>query len=145
MSSYSYQAWTGPSMDISCGCFSGSETEFDNLRCVWSQVAGYGIMDFRNQGGPVMPRIDIERYSDEDMCGEWPDGAPDDPLIILLVHNEMYGRIKWQHAPYLADRLEELEQAMNTPGTTPRWVLLTQQFYRGLRTAAHWRQDVIFS
>jgi hypothetical protein len=28
---------------------------------------------------------------------------------------------------------------------TPAWLLLTQQFIRGLRTAAHYRQDVAFS
>ena len=148
MSSYSYQGWTGPStksMEISHGCYSGSESQFDGLRCVWSQVAGYGLHDFRNQGGPVLPRLDYERYCEEDFDGHWPDGAPDDPLIILLIHHEKTGIIKWQHAPYLADRLEQLEQAMVQPGSTSQWVLLTQQFHRGLRTAAHWRQDVIFS
>jgi hypothetical protein len=132
-------------LDIDHGCFNGPEAQFDGLRCMWAVAAGYGLHDFRNQGGPVMPRIEYERYSDQDMLGEWPDGAPDDPLIILLVHNEYYGRIKWQHAPYLADRLEEIEHRLTAPGTVSAWVLLTQQFIRGLRTAAHWRQDVTFS
>jgi len=132
-------------MDVDHGCFNGSEAQFDNLRCMWAQAAGYGLMDFRNQGGPVMPRIDIGAFSHEDLLGEWPNGAPDDPLLILLAHYEDKGIIKWQHAPYLADCLERIEHIMSAPGSTPAWVLLTQQFIRGLRTAAHWRQDVIFS
>lgn len=132
-------------MDVDHGCFNGPEALFDNLRCVWSQAAGYGLIDLRNQGGPLLPRIDIGRYSEEDLLGEWPNGAPDDPLLILLAHHETRGRIQWGHAKYLADRLEELETVIATPGTTPRWVLLTQQFIRGLRTAAMWRQDIVFS
>jgi hypothetical protein len=132
-------------VDISHGCYTGSEEQFDNLRCLWSQAAGYGLYDFRNQGGPVMPRIDASLFSEEDMLGEWPGGAPEDPLLILLLHDEIHGRIKWEHASYLADRLEELEYKMSAPGTTPAWVLLTQQFIRGLRTASSYRQDVIFS
>jgi hypothetical protein len=132
-------------MDISHGCFSGSVERFDALRCAWSQAAGYGLFDFRNQGGPMIPRLNYDLYGEEDMCGEWPGGAPDDPLVILLVHREDRGYIKWTHAPYLADRLEQLEAVMSAPGTTSTWVLFTQQFYRGLRTAAHWRQDVVFS
>lgn len=130
---------------VSHGCFSGSDAELDALRLVWAQAAGYGLHDFRNQGGPVLPRLDFDHFSEEDMCGEWPSGAPEDPLLILLVHHEHIGRIKWEHAPYLADRLQELEHRLAAPGTTPAWVLLTQQFIRGLRTASSYRQDVIFS
>jgi hypothetical protein len=132
-------------MDISHGCFSGSEAELDGLRIVLAQAAGYGVHDFRNQGGPVVPRLDFSRYSDKDMEGDWPDGAPDDPLLILLVHHERSGRIKWEHAPALASRLEELEAVLTAPGSTPRGVLMTQQFIRGLRTASNYRQDVSFS
>lgn len=132
-------------LDVDHGCFNGPESQFDNLRLVWAQAAGYGLYDFRNQGGPVMPRIDIGAFSDEDLLGDWPNGAPDDPLVILLVHHERRGRIQWGHAGYLADRLEELEHVLSQPGTTPQWVLMTQQFIRGLRTAAMWRQDVVFS
>lgn len=132
-------------MNISHGCYAGSTERFDSLRCTWAQVAGYGLFDFRNQGGPVLPRLNYDLYSEQDMCGEWPDGAPDDPLVILLVHHENKGYIKWTHCSFLADRLEELEAKMSAPGTTSTWVLSTQQFHRGLRTAAHWKQDVIFS
>jgi len=132
-------------LDIDHGCYNGPEALFDHLRCVWAEAAGYGLYDFRSQGGPVMPRIDIGAFSHEDLLGDWPEGAPDDPLLILLAHHEREGRIQWGHASYLADRLEELEHVLSVPGTTPRYVLLTQQFIRGLRTAAQWRQDVIFS
>lgn len=130
---------------VSHGCFSGSDAELDGLRLVWAQAAGYGLRDFRNQGGPLLPRLDFDLFSEGDMDGNWPGGAPEDPLLILLVHHEHTGRIKWEHASYLADRLEELEHRLTAPGTTPAWVLMTQQFIRGLRTASSYRQDVIFS
>jgi hypothetical protein len=133
------------SVDVDHGCYCGTEAQFDALRCMWSEAAGYGIYDFRNQGGPLMPRIDIGAFSDEDMAGDWPNGAPDDPLLILLVHSERSGRIQWGHANYLADRLEQLEHVLSAPGMNLGWALLTQQFIRGLRTAAMWRQDVAFS
>jgi hypothetical protein len=133
-------------MDISHGCFSGTADQFDNLRLLWAQAAGYGLADHREQGGPLMPNLDYSQFTHEDMCGVWPEGAPQDPLLILLVHYERGGLIKKEHCPYLADRLEEVETRMNRSSiTTPAWILMTQQFILGLRTAAHYRQDVVFS
>lgn len=91
-----------------------------------------------------MPRLDWTKINIEDTLGEWPQGAPDDPLLILLVHDEGAGRIKWTHAPFIADRLDELEALLLKQDKMP-WVLITQQFARGLRTAAAYKQDVIFS
>jgi hypothetical protein len=131
-------------LDISCGCFSGSSAAFDALRIAWSEAAGYGTIDYRGVGGPVVPAVDWTKVSTEDEFGEWPDGAPDDPLIILLVHQEREGRIKVTHCSYLADRLEELETVLLKHDKMPL-VLLTQQFVRGLRYAVSNRQDVVFS
>ena len=131
-------------LDISHGCFQGSYGAFDALRLAWSQAAGYGVSDHRYGGGPVVPNISFELYTHADSLGDWPDGAPDDPLIILLVHYETEGRIQWQHCPVVADRLQELESVLLKAYMTPM-VLATQQFVRGLRTAAHYRQDVEFS
>jgi len=131
-------------VEVSHGCFSGHEVIFDDLRCVWAQAAGYGVHDFRNQGGPMIPRLDFDLYSDEDMDGAWPYGAPDDPLIIVLVHHEQSGIIQWKHAPALASRLEELVSPMMKQNMM-RWVLFTQQFVQGLKAAAHYQEDVIFS
>lgn len=132
-------------MDVSHGCYSGPQSQFDSLRLIWAQMAGYGILDYRDEGGPIMPNLDYDAFSEMDTVGEWPDGAPDDPLLILLVHEETAGRIKVTHCPYLADRLEELEMWMMKIMVTPAWVLLTQQFIRGLRTAAAYKQDVVFT
>lgn len=133
-------------MEISHGCFSGKVHQFDGLRLLWSQAGGYGVVDLREEGGPIMPNLDLRYYSEEDMLGEWPGGAPDDPLLILLVHQEHKGRIKVCHLPFLADRLEEVEARMHRSSTvTPVWCLLTQQFVRGLRTAASYNQDVVFT
>ena len=130
---------------VSCSCFKGTYGEFDNLRLVWAQVAGYGITDFSHEGGPKVPNIPYDRFSEADMMGEWPEGAPDDPLIILLAHMETAGRIKAEHCGYLADRLEEIQLHMSRGSIiTPSWVLLTQQFVQGLRYAASHHQDVHF-
>lgn len=134
------------SLDIGHGCFHGSYTSFDALRCLWAQCAGYGVRDFRAQGGPVMPNLDFDAYTQADMLGEWPDGAPDDPLVILLVHDEKGGRIKNSHCRILADRLELVEQGMYRGNAlNPQWILLTQNFIQGLRFAALSGEDVLFS
>jgi hypothetical protein len=133
----------GAGLDVSCGCFAGTSENFDTLRIMLSQAAGYGIRDYREQGGPVLPDLEWHRLSTEDMLGEWPDGAPDDPLIILLVHYENAGRIKKEHASYLADRLEEVS-AVLLGLSDMRWALMTQQFIRGLRYAVNNHMDVVF-
>jgi hypothetical protein len=133
------------SLDINHGCFSGEVAAFDSLRIVWSIAAGYGVRDFTSLGGPVIPNIAYDQCSDEDLLGEWPRGAPDDPLIIVLVHDEKHGRIKHAHCALLADRLEEIEAILlKNPGNL-NWLLMTQQFIRGLRFAAQSRQDVVFT
>ena len=133
-------------MNISHGCYSGPPPQFDALRLMWAQTAGYGVIDYRDRGGPVMPNLDYDVFTEGDFMGEWPDGAPDDPLVILLVHVEDKGTIKATHCSYLADRLEDLEGRMMAGGDFNRaWVLITQQFVRGLRTAAAFNQDVVFS
>ena len=132
-------------MEVNHGCFQGSVGAFDALRLVWSDMAGYGVVDHRDEGGPIMPRLDFDWVTESDTLGEWPDGAPDDPLLILLVHQEQAGRIKVTHCSYLADRLEMLESVMIKIPNMTKWLLLTQQFIRGLRTAVSYNQDVVFS
>ena len=131
-------------LDISCGCFTGEYGTFDGLRCAWSEAAGYGVVDYHSFGGPVMPAVDWTQVCEEDELGEWPGGAPDDPLLILLVHQETAGRIKVENASYLADRLEQLELVLIKDQRMMPMLLLTQQFVRGLRFAANSHQDVIF-
>lgn len=133
----------GAGLDVSCGCYAGTVEAFDALRIMLSQAAGYGVHDLRYEGGPVIPNLPWQSYSEADLRGEWPDGAPDDPLIILLAHHERAGRIKLAHASYLADRLEELAAVLlGFPDL--RWALMTQQFIRGLRYAANNHMDVVF-
>jgi hypothetical protein len=118
-------------LDIDHGCYSGPLETFQRLQVILALLTDQGNED---------------SYTAGDRLGEWPSGAPDDPLLILLVHDPLEGRIKWQHASYLADRLEEVEALMikTDSGVNPSWLLITQQFVRGLRTAAHYRQDVRF-
>src|SRR5215467_8892492 len=118
-SSYRSRESTGRSMTgvlLSHGCFAGSIGSFDHLRLLLAQTAGYTILDYRASGGPIMPNLDFWSYCEDDLLGEWPNGAPDDPLIILLVHDEHDGRIKWQHCPLLADRLDELGEVLMKKG-----------------------------
>lgn len=137
-------ALNGAGLDVSCGCFHGTTDSFDALRIMLSQAAGYGVKDMRHVGGPVMPDLPWYTFSTDDLAGEWPDGAPDDPLIILLAHHEHEGRIKREHASYLADRLEELS-AVLLGHPDMRWALMTQQFVRGLRYAVMNHMDVVFN
>jgi hypothetical protein len=135
-------------VNVSHGCFTGPAKQFDALRLLWALYGGYDLLDYRNTGGPVFPDLRYDLFSDADLLGEWPNGAPEDPLIILLAHEEHKGLIKHTHCPFLAHRLEELEMKMmseHSPEKSPSWLLLTQQFARGLRTAASYRQDVVFS
>jgi hypothetical protein len=128
-------------LEISHGCFSGSAAAFDNLRLVWANAAGY----FPDVIVPVSTALmDLGEFSDADMAGDWPDGAPDDPLVILLVHDLSGGRIQCSHCPYLAGRLEQLEAVIFKAGLT-EFMLATQRFIIGLKTAAHYRQDVTFT
>jgi len=133
----------GAGLDISCGCYHGTADGFDALRIMLSQAAGYGIRDYRDQGGPVLPNLEWNSFSEDDLHGEWPEGAPDDPLIILLAHHESAGRIKVDHAGYLADRLEEVNARL-LAFPDMRWALMTQQFIRGLRYAVSNHMDVVF-
>lgn len=137
-------AMNGAGIDISCGCYSGTCEGFDALRIMLSVSAGYGVQDLRYEGGPVIPNLPWQSFSEDDLHGEWPDGAPDDPLIILLAHHEHAGRIKREHASYLADRLEELS-AVLLGHPDMRWALMAQQFVRGLRFAVSNHMDVVFS
>jgi len=120
------------------------------LRLIWAHVSGYGVRDFRREGGPMVPNLPFDTYSNEDLLGEWPEGAPDDPLVILLAHYEAGGRIKREHVGFLADRLEEIEgklvsSYMSQVRLSIHWLLLTQQFIHGLRYAASQHKDVYFS
>jgi hypothetical protein len=134
----------GAGIEVSCGCYSGTPESFDALRIMLSMAAGYGVKDMRHVGGPVIPDLDWYTFSTDDLEGEWPNGAPDDPLVILLAHHEHTGRIKKEHASYLADRLEELS-AVLLGYPDMRWALMTQQFVRGLRFAVLNRMDIVFS
>jgi hypothetical protein len=131
-------------LTISHGCFADTLESFDHLRLVWAAASGYGVMDYSDVGGPIMPKIDYDYFTTEDMLGEWPEGAPEDPLLILLIHEEKGGRIKTCHCSVVADRLEQLEPVLLGSRQT-RWLLMTQQFIRGLRYAAYQGHDVVFS
>jgi hypothetical protein len=91
----------------------------------------------------MLPRLDFSLYNEEEMSGEWPNGGPDDPLIIVLVHHERCGIIQWKHAPALASRLEELESYLMKNNMMP-FLLMTQEFSRGLKAAAHYQENVVF-
>jgi hypothetical protein len=136
--------FNGNGVEVSCGCYSGTHEAFDALRVMLSLSAGYGVHDLRYEGGPVIPNLPWQSFTDDDLHGEWPSGAPDDPLIILLAHHEHGGRIKREHASYLADRLEELS-AVLLGHPDMRWALMTQQFVRGLRYAVMNHMDVVFN
>jgi hypothetical protein len=111
-------------LTVSHGCFSGSPDMFNVLCTALADVSG------------IQPYIG----SDAESLGEW-DEAPEDPLLILVIHDEHQGRICTRHCSVLADRLDELTGRLFHRHQT---LLQTQQFAQGLRYAAQQDSDVTF-
>jgi hypothetical protein len=140
----SFTAASDRMMHVSYGCYVGTITGFDTLRIYWAQMAGYAIIPGQDYGAGYvqadMPDLPWTEYSNDDLLGEWPEGAPDDPLVILLAHEEKQGRIKASHVPLVADALAEL----NVPPASP-YALPTQNFIQGLRYAGTQNLDILFT
>lgn len=113
-------------LTVTHGCFEGSPELFNSLCAALATVSGYYT--------PVS-------YTDAQALGYW-DEAPEDPLVILLIHDEHCGMINARHCAVLADRLDELEGRLHG---RPQMLLLSQQFARGLRYAAAQHTDVKFN
>jgi len=127
-------------LDTSHDAWHGAYSAFTRWRTELARAAGYTIKRGHN-GYPYAAEIQWDRLAAENFMGEW-ERVPEDPLIILLAHSDCDGEIKPEHAPWLADRLEQLLPALPDENTATGhiagygWRGTTQRFIDGLRAAA---------
>lgn len=134
-------------LDTSHDCWHGAYSAFTRWRNILAETAGYEVVVM--DGYIPQPKIVAAAYwTDKNFQGEWPDGPPEDPLLILLVHSDCDGVIKAAHAPFLADRLErllpEIAEDLDGGGHVGFARETTQKFIDGLRAAADAGEDVDF-
>jgi hypothetical protein len=133
-------------LDVSHDCWIGAYSAFGTWRNELAEVAGYKIVP-GDLGFPVPEIWFHEQWTKENWQGEWPDGLPEDPLLVLLIHSDCDGIIPVKAAPFLAERLEQLLPKLpevDAPGHIGNWREKTQWFIDGLRAAADEGEDVEF-
>lgn len=133
---------------VSHDCWTGAYSAFTRWRNTLAEVAGYEVKDHRYPNGDIWPGPTKVAEGDmngmwtaENFLGEWPNGAPEDPLLILLVHSDCDGYIEPNDAKFLAMRLEQIMALPTFPqgdesGHIRNWQTTTQAFIDGLRKAA---------
>lgn len=132
-------------------CWHGAYSAFTRWRNTLAEAAEHEIVDIPCDRFGSFPGAKVlmhERWTAENFEGEWPDGVPEDPLLILLIHSDSSGVIKAEHAPWLAERLERLLPAipedLDLGGHIGNMRAKTEQFIKGLREAAEKGEDVEF-
>jgi hypothetical protein len=121
-------------LDTTHNCWHGPYSAFHVWRTAVARAAGYG-----EQWPDNMTIHGGENFEDVHM-GKWVR-SPDDPLMVLLLHQDCEGEILPEHAGPLADRLEGLLGVL--PRDADHWCRQkTIQFIAGLRDAAS-RNEVV--
>lgn len=139
-------------LDVSHDCWHGAYSAFARWRNELARVAGYEMGEIEYDGGfkAEGPLVVLhERWTAENFQGDWPDGPPEDPLLLLIVHSDCDGHLAPEHAEFLAMRLEQLMEQPNFPqgdvlGHIENWQKRTQQFVHGLRRASDAGETVEF-
>jgi hypothetical protein len=119
-------------LDTTHGCWHGAYSAFHRWRTEVAQAAGYG------EQWPNRMLIHGGEKIDDIHNGDWVR-APDDPLLVLLLHQDCDGHIRPEHAGPLADRLEAIMGRLDED-----WRAMTCRFIAGLREAAARGETVIF-
>lgn len=133
-------------LDTTHDCWHGSYSAFGRWRDRISTLGGYTLRartDGGSFGPPMEVAIDWDRFERKNYDGEW-DTAPDDPLLVLIVHSDCDGHIKPEHAGPLADRLQAIMDAMPPRGLHDDCKPATERFIAGLRRAAAANERVEF-
>lgn len=136
-------------LDTSHDCWHGAYLAFMRWRNALELAAGIPQREFDGGHGYKWKAADIDWNSVTlaQLNGEW-DKWPDDPLMILIVHQDCEGKIAAVHCGPLADRLEQLLPKLaemgNGGGHIGAYVDETKQFIAGLRAAAEAQEDVEF-
>lgn len=138
-------------LDTSHDCWHGAYSAFSRWRQEVAKAAGYYVVPvtWPDMGYPVdTVMLEWHRYEEKNYHGEW-DELPSDPLLLLIVHSDCDGEIKPEHAPLLADRLEEILPELSDEGfghiaARGGYAEATRKFIAGLRAAAEAGEPVDF-
>lgn len=136
-------------LDVSHGCWRGAYSAFSRWRNQLAEAAGYHVakIDWGDGYAHEQPLVDWGHLPESTLHGEWPDGPPDDPFMIIIAHSDCDGMIMHEHTALLADRLEELIPLLPdevAPGHIGHWHEKTQEFVDGLRAAHEAGEKVEF-
>lgn len=128
-------------MEITHGCFAGSEELFNKFRLRLALAAG--ITDCRSIA--LTMRFQLV-FTEAHRHGIWDQIPVKEPLLILLVHHEREGVIQPEEGTVLADRMVDLldnigELFQEEAGEIKQQVIF---FVRGLRVAAAAEEEVLF-
>lgn len=127
-------------LDTSHGCWNGAYSAFHRWRTRIAEVSGYGSQ--------WLETFTIPDGEDElAICdGRWKK-APDDPILILLLHSDCEGQIPAEYTAALADRLEGLLPNLrgDEGGHIGDIRKTTERFIAGLREAAKENEPVEFA
>jgi hypothetical protein len=135
-------------LDTSHDCWQGAYSAFSRWRDELARAAGYTFFTPEGDYRAYVREINWGALEPKNYEGEW-DRIPEDPLIILLAHSDYDGEIKPEHAPLIADRLEQLLPKLPETEATGHigrrgWRGTTQRFIDGLRAAADAGEPVEF-
>jgi len=96
---------------VSHDAFHYSYGTFSEWRLILAKAAGYRTAKFSFNNDPSSIReevlVDWGHLSPKNIFGEW-DEAPEDSLLILIVHSDCDGFINRQDLPALIERLKAL-------------------------------------
>ncbi len=124
-------------LHLTHNCFAGKYAEFSRWKVALAIAAGYPLPKFAS-GFPSY-LIPWETLPEGIELGNWGRWAPEEPLIMLFVHEYNRGHIKPREARQLIPRLEEL-----LPNMEDKDRETTEQFIDGLKAAVALNERVEF-
>lgn len=126
-------------LDTTHDCWHGPYSSFSLWRNAIAVAGGYEVVPHTYADGttyPTVTKLFEHEWQPENYEGSWPEGPPEDPLLILIVHSDCDGYIEADHAKFLALRLEQILAQNNHPVDDDRWRDQTRQFIEGLQRAS---------
>lgn len=138
-------------LDTSHGCWHGPYVSFDEFRKEIARLAGMpplGLMEgFWQEDEGQMYIKDWPALWKASLPIPWESLKPD-PLHILLNHSDCEGKIRWEDALPIANRLDAICRKVKEPtyfkhGTSCLKDKI-RQFSKGLKLAAERKEDIDF-
>jgi hypothetical protein len=117
------------------GCWNGTYGTFNLWRQKVARAVGWSVYPMPPGFFTWdIPGVDVFRLSSDEMNGRW-GRLPEDPLVVLMAHNDDEGILPVEVLAPLADRLEELLPVIESE-PWPDFQRMTRTFVAGLRDAA---------